>query len=214
MNEQIRIVIADDHPLIREGIVHSLSAESDLVVVGQADRGETALQLAVDLLPDIVMLDIGMPGWGGILTAEKLSQVCPVTRVVMLTVFDDEDHWLAAFKAGARGYVLKGVPPRELASIVRMVAAGEVYVSPALAAGMLRELTGKRPQNPLDDLSEREREVLSLLAGGLTNREIAERVHLAEKTVKNYMTNILGKLHVRSRVEAALLAARQDTTRK
>ena len=128
----------------------------------------------------------------------------------MLTVFDDEDRLLAAFKAGARGYVLKGVPARDLANILRLVAAGDVYVSPALAAGMLRELTGKRPQDPLSELSERERMILGLVAEGLTNREIGERVHLAEKTIKNHITNILGKLCVRSRVEAAVLATRQN----
>ena len=209
MTEPIRIVIADDHPLFREGVFHSLASEPDLAVVGQAQSGEEALRLAIDLLPDVILLDIGMPGWGGLVTTEKLSQACPATKVVMLTVFDDEDRLLAAFKAGARGYVLKGLPARDLAHIVRVVAAGEVYVSPTLAAGMLRELTGKRPQDPLSELSEREREVLSLVAQGLTNREIGERVHLAEKTVKHHMTNILGKLRVRSRVEAALLATRQ-----
>jgi len=210
MTEPIRIVIADDHPLFREGVFHSLAAEPDLAVVGQAESGEEALRLAMDLLPDVVLLDVGMPGWGGLATVEKLSQACPATKVVMLTVFDDEDRLLTAFKAGARGYVLKGVPARDLANIVRLVAAGDVYVSPTLAAGMLRELTGKRPQDPLSELSDREREVLSLVAEGLTNREIGERVHLAEKTVKHYMTNILGKLRVRSRVEAALLATRQN----
>ena len=108
MTDQIRIVIADDHPLIREGIVHALAAESDLAVVGQADTGEEALRLAIDLVPDIVMLDIGMPGCGGIVTAEQLSQACPVTKVVMLTVYADEDHWLAAFKAGLAVMSSKG----------------------------------------------------------------------------------------------------------
>jgi DNA-binding NarL/FixJ family response regulator len=209
MTEPIRIVIVDDHPLFRDGVFHSLASEPDLAVVGQAETGEEALRLATDLVPDVVLLDIGMPGWGGLATVEKLSQACPATKVVMLTVFDDEDRLLAAFKAGARGYVLKGLPARDLAHIVRLVAAGEVYVSPALAAGMLRELTATRPQDPLSELSEREREILSLVAEGLTNREIGERVHLAEKTIKHHMTNILGKLHVRSRVEAALLATRQ-----
>ena len=211
MTEPIRIVIADDHPLFREGVFHSLAAEPGLAVVGQAESGEEALRLAMDLLPDVILLDVGMPGWGGLATAEKLSQACPATKIVILTVFDDEDRLLAAFKAGARGYVLKGVPARDLANIVRLVAAGDAYVSPTLAAGMLREMTGKRPQDPLSELSEREREVLSLVAEGLTNREIGERVHLAEKTIKHHMTNILGKLRVRSRVEAALLATRQNT---
>ncbi len=211
MSEPIRIVIADDHPLFREGVFHSLAAEPDLAIVGQAETGEEALRLAIDLVPDVVLLDIGKPGCGGLATLEKLSQACPVTKVVMLTVYDDEDRWLAAFKAGARGYALKGVPPRDLANIVRLVAGGDVYISPKLAAGMLRELTGEQPQDPLGALSEREREILSLVAEGMTNREIGERVHLAEKTVKNHMTNILGKLHVRSRVEAALLASKQNT---
>jgi DNA-binding NarL/FixJ family response regulator len=209
MTEPVRIVIVDDHPLFRDGVFHSLASEPDLAVVGQAGTGEEALRLASNLVPDVVLLDIGMPGWGGLATVEKLSQACPATKVVMLTVFDDEDRLLAAFKAGARGYVLKGLPARELAHIVRLVAAGEVYVSPTLAAGMLRELTAKRPQDPLSELSEREREILSLVAEGMTNREIGERVHLAEKTIKHHMTNVLGKLHVRSRVEAALFATRQ-----
>lgn len=210
MSEPIRIVIADDHPLFREGVFRSLVAERDLVVVGQASTGEEALRLAIDLVPDVVLLDIGMPGWGGLATLERLSEVCPATMVVMLTVFDDEDRLLAAFKSGARGYVLKGVPSRDLADIVRKVVAGETYVSSALAATMLRELTGKRAHDPLSELSEREREILGLVAEGLTNREIGESVHLAEKTIKHHMTNILGKLRVRSRVEAALLAARQN----
>jgi len=209
MTEPIRIVIADDHPVFREGVSHLLAAEPDLVLVGQAGSGEETLRLAMDLVPDIVLLDIGMPGWGGLVTVEKLSQACPATKVVMLTAFEDEDQLLAAFKGGARGYVVKGVPTRDLANIVRLVAAGDVYVSRTLAASLLSELTGKRAYDPLSELSERESEILSLVAEGQTNREIGERVHLAEKTVKNHITNILGKLRVRSRVEAALLAARQ-----
>ena len=210
MTEPIRIVIADDHPVFREGVSHLLAAEPDLALVGQAGTGEETLRLAVDLVPDIVLLDIGMPGWGGLVTVEKLSQACPATKVVMLTAFEDEDQLLAAFKGGARGYVVKGVPTRDLANIVRLVAAGDVYVSRTLAASLLSELTGKRPQDPLSELSEREGKILNLVAEGLTNREIGERVHLAEKTVKNHMTNILGKLQVRSRVEAALLATRRN----
>jgi two-component system, NarL family, nitrate/nitrite response regulator NarL len=209
MSDPIRIVVADDHPLFREGVTHALAAEPELVIVGQAENGEEAVRLAMDLVPDVVLLDIGMPGWGGLVTVEKLTLACPATKVVMLTVFDDEDRLLTAFKNGARGYVLKGVPTRELASIVRQVAGGDVYVSPALAATMLRELTGKRAQDPLSELSEREHQILGLVAEGLTNREIGESVHLSEKTIKYHMTNILGKLRVRSRVEAALLATRQ-----
>jgi DNA-binding NarL/FixJ family response regulator len=209
MNESIRVLLADDHPLFRDGVTHSLAGESDLTLVGQAASGEEALRLARDLLPDVVLLDITMPGKGGLAAAAAIATACPATKIVMLTVSEHEDDLVAAFKAGARGYVLKGVSARELANVVRAVASGEVYVSPSLAAGLLVELTRGRPPDPLSELTEREREILRLVSDGLTNREIGERLHLAEKTVKHYMTNVLGKLHVRSRVEAALLAARR-----
>jgi DNA-binding NarL/FixJ family response regulator len=208
MSDPIGILVVDDHPLFREGVVHSLASEPDFTVVGQAASGEEALRLARDLLPDVVLLDIAMPGWDGLMTAEKITTACPATRIVMLTVFEDEDKLLAAFKAGARGYVLKGVSARELACAVRAAAGGEVYVSPSLAAGILVALTRGAPADPLEELTGREREILTRVGQGLTNREIGERLHLSEKTIKHYITNILQKLQVRSRVEAALLAAR------
>jgi len=211
VSDPIRVLIADDHPLFREGVVHSLAGKLDITVVAQASTGEDALRLARDLLPEVLLLDIAMPGQGGLATVAKVAVACPVTKIVMLTVSEHEDDLLAAFRAGARGYLLKGISARELANVIRAVAAGEIYVSPALAAGMLVELTRNRPPDPLSELTEREREILQLVAEGLTNREIGERVHLAEKTVKHYMTNVLGKLHVRSRVEAALVAVRRET---
>jgi two-component system, NarL family, nitrate/nitrite response regulator NarL len=215
--ETIRILVADDHPLFREGVVHSLAAEADFAVVGQASSGEDALRMARDLLPDIVLLDIGMPGWGGIQAAEKIATACPATRIVMLTVLEDEDKLLASFKAGARAYVLKGVSAHELANVVRSVAQGEVYVTPSLAAGILVTLSRSHsPEDPLQGLTERESEILKLVGRGLTNREIGEQIHLSEKTIKHYITNILEKLHVRSRVEAAMMAVRGslgDTTK-
>ncbi|MBI3165902.1 MAG: response regulator transcription factor [Chloroflexi bacterium] len=210
MSEPIRVIIADDHPLFREGITHSLTDKADIAVVGQAATGEEALQLCRDLLPDVILLDITMPGQGGLVTAGNIAVACPVTKIVILTVSDHEDDLLAAFKAGARGYLLKGISARDLENVIRAVAAGEVYISPSLAAGMLAELTRNRPPDPLSELTERERKILQLVAEGLTNREIGERLHLAERTIKHHMTNILGKLHVRSRVEAALLAVRHD----
>jgi len=210
VSEPIRILVADDHPLFREGVVHSLASEADFSIVGEAASGEEALRLARDLLPDVLLLDIAMPGWDGLLTAEKITTACPATKIVMVTVFEDEDKLLAAFKAGARGYVLKGVSARELATAVRAAAHGEVYVTPSLAAGILLALTHGRPTDPLQELTEREQEILKLVGKGMTNREIGERLHLSEKTIKHYITNILEKLQVRSRVEAALVAARRE----
>ena len=210
MNEQIRVLVVDDHPLFRQGVVHSLGSDPNLLVVGETSSGEEALQLARELLPDVVLLDISMPGWSGLVTAEKITTACPATTIVMLTVSEDKDKLIAAFKAGARAYVLKGVSARELTHVVRTAAAGEVYVSPSLAAEMLVSLTQGKAPDPLQELTEREREILRLIGGGLTNREIGERLFLSEKTIKHYVTNILQKLQVRSRVEAALLAAQHE----
>ncbi len=207
MTDTIRLVVADDHPMFRAGVVASLGATDDLDVVAQAGDAAEALRLAREHLPDVVLLDIAMPG-GGLNAARDIAVACPATRVVMLTVSEDEDDILAAMKAGASGYVLKGAGAMELAGIIRSVHAGQVYVAPALAWGLLREMSKPRT-SPLDELTVREREVLELVASGLGNQEIGDRLGLAEKTIKHYMTNILGKLQVRSRVEAALLAARE-----
>lgn len=209
MNDPIRVLVADDHPLFREGVAHSLSGKVNITVIGQADSSEEALRLARELLPDVVLLDIAMPVKGGLAIASEIAVACPATKIVMLTVSENEDDLLSAFKAGARGYVLKGVSSQELVRIIRDVADGEVYVTPTLAAGMLVEMTQGRLYDPLIELTEREREILQLVAKGLTNRQIGERLHLAEKTIKHYMTNILGKLHVRSRLDAAVLMVRR-----
>jgi two-component system nitrate/nitrite response regulator NarL len=213
MSEQIRVLVVDDHPLFRQGVVHSLSSDPGLTVVGETASGEEALQLARELLPDVVLLDISMPGWDGLLTAEKLSTACPATMIVMLTVSEDKDKLFAALKAGARAYVLKGVSARELARVVRNAANGEAYVSPSLAAEMLVSLTQGKAPDPLQELTERERDILGLIGAGMTNREIGERIFLSEKTIKHYVTNILQKLQVRSRLEAALLASQHEKSR-
>ena len=207
MTDPIRVVVADDHPLFRDGVVSSLRASEDIVVVGEAADASSAVGLVQQHLPDVVLLDIAMPG-GGIRAAADIAVAAPATKIVMLTVSEDEDDLLAAMKAGAKGYVLKGVSARELAGVIRSVQAGDVYVAPALAFDLLREMSQPRQKDPLAELTTREREVLELLATGLSNQEIAGRLSLAEKTIKHYMTNILAKLQVRSRVEAALLAQR------
>ena len=206
MSEPIQVLVVDDHPLFRQGVVHSLGSDPGLRVVGETASGEDALKLALELLPDVVLLDISMPGWGGLETAQKINNACPATKIVMLTVSEDKDKLFAAFKAGARAYVLKGVSASELVRVVRSTAKGDVYVSPALASEMLVSLTQTRAASPLQELTQREREILDLIGTGMTNREIGARIFLSEKTVKHYVSNILEKLRVRSRVEAALLA--------
>lgn len=207
MSDHIRLIVADDHPMFRAGVVGTLGSFPDLLVVAEAEDADTATTLVRHHLPDVALLDITMPG-GGLRAAREIGVACPATRVVMLTASEDEDDLLAAMKAGASGYVLKGAGASELVEVIRKVAAGEVYVAPALAWGLLREMSRPRT-SPLDELSAREREVLQLVAEGLSNQEVADRLGLAEKTIKHHMTNILGKLQVRSRVEAALLAYRE-----
>ncbi len=210
MSEKIHVAIVDDHPLFREGVVHTLSVESDIEIVGQGTTAADALRLAQDLLPDIILLDINMPG-GGLTAAQTIARTCPVVKIVMLTVSEEEDDVLAALKSGARAYVLKGVSARDLIRILRAVYQGETYVTPALAASLLMEMTEGSSgthvsSSPLDELTEREHQILELVATGCSNKEIGYQLHLSEKTVKHYMTNILQKLQVRNRVEAALLA--------
>ncbi len=213
MTDTIRVVIVDDHPLFREGVATILGNEPDFEVVGQGASAGEAIQLARDLLPDLILLDIDMPGTG-FAAAQSISAECPVTRIAFLTVSEADDHLVKALKTGARAYVLKGVAGRELIRILKAVHSGESYLPPALAASLLLEMSSPKPatsasRDLLDELTERERAILEKLAAGLSNKEIGNQLHLSEKTVKHYMTNILQKLQVRNRVEAALMAQRE-----
>jgi DNA-binding NarL/FixJ family response regulator len=210
MNEKIRVVVVDDHPLFREGVANIIGNEADLEVVGQGASADEAIKLAHDLLPDVILLDVDMPG-NGIEAARKIAQVYPVIKMIVLTVSETEEHLVSAIKAGAKAYILKGVAGRELIRILRGVLAGESYVPPALAATLLIEMSkpvarARSSDENLDELTEREHEILELLSKGLSNKEIGEKLFLTEKTIKHYVTNILQKLQVRNRVEAALLA--------
>ena len=206
MTEQISLVVADDHPLMRRGIVDALSNEEDFRIVGEAATGTEAVAIVTEMLPDVVLLDLDMPGGGGISAATQIAAACPTTKILILTVSESEDDLLQAMKAGAKGYVLKGTASYGLTHAVRALVAGEVYITSTLATTILCELTADSPADPRGALTAREGQVLDLVGQGLTNREIGERLFLAEKTVKHHMTGILSKLHVRNRVEAALLA--------
>jgi two-component system nitrate/nitrite response regulator NarL len=205
MSAMIRILIADDHPLLLDGLVATLSADDTIEVVATAGDADTALRLATELAPDIALLDVAMPG-NGLEAARGIATASPATRVVVLTSSESEDDLVAAMQAGAKGYVLKGIAGRDLRAILRSVHGGETYVAPRLAFGMIRGLTKPRPVDPFAELTVREREVVELVAAGLSNAEIGGRLDLAEKTVKHYMTAILGKVQVGSRVELALMA--------
>jgi DNA-binding NarL/FixJ family response regulator len=208
MSEPLHVAIVDDHPLFREGVAHILSAQPDIEVVAEGESAADAIRIAAESIPDIMLLDVSMPG-DGLNAVREIAASYPVISLVMLTVSEEEDVVTAALRAGARAYVLKGVAARELVRILRSVAAGEVYVTPSLAASLLFELTGGKtgaPANPLDGLTERERQILERVAAGDSNKEIGAQLHLSEKTVKHHMTNILQKLQVRNRVEAALMA--------
>lgn len=211
MAETIRIVLVDDHPLFREGVAYTLGAQADMEVVAQGESRDEAARLAERHAPDVLLLDINIPG-GGIEAARAIAAARPAIRIIMLTASVDEDDLAAAMAAGAKGYILKGVAARELVGIVRAVNAGEGYVAPSLAASLLAGMAGgarpAAPADPLDALTEREREILDLVAAGLSNKEVAASLHLSEKTVKHYMTIIMEKLGVRNRVEAALLTKR------
>jgi two-component system nitrate/nitrite response regulator NarL len=210
MTDPVHVVIVDDHPLFRQGVSQTLASAPDVEVVAEGESADDAIRLVSDLLPDLLLLDINIPG-GGLNAAQVVATRSPVTKIVILTVSEDEDTLLAALRAGARAYVLKGVSGRDLIAILRGVMAGEVYITPVLAASLLIEMTGSGRRenltaNPLDELTEREHQVLELVASGLSNKEIGQQLFLSEKTVKHHMTNILGKLQVRNRVEAAMLA--------
>ena len=205
MSEAIRVVVADDHPMFLDGLVATLAADDELLVVATVGDAGAAVRAVRHHSPDLALLDVAMPG-GGLEAARQISAACPTTRLVMLTSSEDEDDLMAAMKAGARGYVLKGVAGRELRAILKSIHAGGTYLAPGLAYGALRGLSRPKATNPIDELTSRELDVLALVASGLSNAEIGGRMGLAEKTVKHYMTSILGKLGVVSRVEAALLA--------
>jgi DNA-binding NarL/FixJ family response regulator len=205
VRDPIRILVADDHPLFLDGLVATLSADEELEVVATARDAVAAVRLAREHQPDLALLDVAMPG-SGLEAARSIATASPSTRVVMLTSSEDQDDLVSAMNAAAKGYVLKGIAGRELRAILKSVHDGVSYVEPGLAYGMIKGLTKPRVRDPFADLTSREREVLELVAAGLSNAEIGGRLGLAEKTVKHYMTAILGKLGVGSRVEAALLA--------
>jgi DNA-binding NarL/FixJ family response regulator len=213
MSQRSRLAFIDDHPLLREGLVQAVARDPEIQVVGEGASAADALTIVRDHQPDLILLDLDMPG-NVIETITAILAISPMTRVAILTAADSEDSVLEALRHGACAYILKGISGRELVAILRSILAGNGYVPPILAAGLIGNLATPKPAPPapsqpdIGNLTEREHQILSLVSQGLSNKEIGLQLHLAEKTVKYHMTTILEKLHVRSRVEAALLMDR------
>lgn len=212
--EKIRLVIAEDQAMMRESLAQMLALEEDIQVVGTASDGERALSVCRAQKPDVLLTDIGMPKVSGIEVTQTLRQELPSTRVVILTIYGDDDKVFAAIKAGARGYVLKDSPPEEALAAIRAASRGEMLLNPALAVRVFDEFSRLSTQRAEDNtvlshLTDRELEVLTLMGKGMRNKEIADALFISEKTVKNHISKIFEKLEVNSRAEAALLAARQ-----
>ena len=208
-NEPIRILLADDHPIFRFGMRTLLTSMPDMTVVGEAVTGEEAIQLVETLLPDVVLMDIHMPGMSGIEATARVRAQHPRTAILIVTMLDD-DSVFAAMRAGARGYLLKGAEPAETLRAIRAVASGEAIFSPGIAERVMHYFAhpavSPAQAVTLAQLSEREREVLTLIAQGLTNAAIAEHLVLSPKTVRNYISEIYSKLQVTDRIQAVLLA--------
>ena len=214
--EPIRVLIVDDHALFRRGLEMVLDEEDDIELVGQASDGAEATQRAAESLPDIVLMDIRMPKSSGIEACRAMKEAAPSTKIVMLTISDEEEDLFEAIREGASGYLLKDIPLDEVADAVRAVHGGQSLISPSMAGKLLTEFATlarrgeeQPPQQlPAPKLTEREMEVLKLVAKGMNNRDIARELFISENTVKNHVRNILEKLQIHSRMEAVMIALR------
>jgi DNA-binding NarL/FixJ family response regulator len=210
--EELRVLLVDDHDLFRSGLVNLLS-EHGLHVVGEAENGEVALRLVRELAPDVVIMDLNMPGWSGVDVIRQMTSIAPLTRVVVLTISADDSDVINAVMGGACGYLLKDSSVDQLIAGIRSAAAGESLISPQIAAKMLQMLRAQRSsvdaaETIRAELSEREIEVLKLIASGNDNAEIARALFISPKTVKNHISNILMKLQMENRIQAAVYAVR------
>lgn len=212
--EPIRVVVVDDQELFRRGLIMLIAAEDDIDVVGEASDGDEAAELAASTVPDVVLMDVRMPKRSGIEACTTIKQVAPSAKIIMLTVSDEEGDLYDAIKNGASGYLLKDASIDQVAQAIRVVADGQSLISPSMATKLLEEFkaissTGAKPDVILPRLTERELEVLNLVARGLNNREIARQLFISENTVKNHVRNILEKLQLHSRMEAVMYAVRE-----
>ncbi len=214
-SERLRVLVVDDHALFRRGLEMVLDQEPDMELVGEASDGHEAVEKAQQLMPDVVLMDVRMPKRSGIEATAEIKDIMPHVKILMLTISDEEGDLYEAIKAGASGYLLKEIPIEEVADAIRSVWAGQSRISPSMASKLLTEFAAmskagaERPTMPAPKLTDREMEVLRLVAQGLNNRDIAKELFISENTVKNHIRNILEKLHLHSRMEAVVYAVRE-----
>jgi two-component system, NarL family, response regulator LiaR len=206
--EQITVLIADDHAIVRHGLRSFFDLQPDLLVVQEADSGEAIVRLAAEMVPDVVLVDLVMPGIGGVEAIRQIKRTSPQTQIIALTSYHDDEFVFPALSAGALSYVLKDMHPAELVEVVRKAARGESVLHPRIALRVIQQMQNAKQGLPdlFTQLSERELEVLRLIASGLPNAAIAEQLVISEKTVKKHVSNILSKLHLLDRTQAAVLA--------
>src|SRR5690349_21572990 len=207
--DKISVIIVDDHAIVRQGLRTYLDLQPDMEVVGEASNGTEAISLAREALPDIVLMDLVMPQSDGVEATRAITALSPSTRVIVLTSFSEDEKVFASIKAGAQGYLMKDVLPQELVRAIRTVYRGEAQLDPEIARKLMHEFSNPQPTRPKHDLTERELEVLRLISLGKSNKEISEELVLSEKTVKTHVSNILQKLHLSDRTQAAVYALRQ-----
>ncbi|RPJ38562.1 MAG: DNA-binding response regulator [Chloroflexi bacterium] len=208
MTEPITLILVDDHSMVRMGLKAYFSTLADIIVIGEASTGADAVRLVTERPADVVLMDLLMPGMDGVEATRQVKKASPSTQVIVLTSYHEDEHIFPAIRAGALSYLLKDIDPDDLAEAVRRAHAGEAVINPRVAARMVKELHGSRTEthNAFSELTPRELEVLRLIAGGCSNREIAETLVIGEKTVKTHITNILSKLHLVDRTQAAVYA--------
>jgi NarL family two-component system response regulator LiaR len=216
MEDAIRVILVDDHNMVRIGLKAYFSTLSDIQVVGEAGTGEQAVRLAAELAPDVVLMDLIMPGMDGVEATRQVKKVSPRTQVIVVTSYHEDEHIFPAIRAGALSYVLKDIDPDDLAGAIRLAAAGEAVINPRVGARLVKELHGVRDEsvNPFRELTDREMEVLRQIAAGKSNQEIAEALVISEKTVKTHVTNILSKLQLSDRTQAAVYAWQEGIVRR